>query len=1166
MSIPANTATQIQTNAHAGTPQTEADRLQHQAADPQQSVWVGASAGSGKTKVLTDRVLRLLLPRPDGADGTPPEKILCLTFTRAGAAEMAVRINDALTKWVVTDEETLHQDLQDLLGHAPSAREKEQARRLFARVIDAQGGLKILTIHSFCQSILGRFPIEAKLPPHFKLVDERDALDIQKNALDRVILRAADTGLADALTNLSKEKAEESLLDLLRGLMGERQMFNAAMIDPDATFAKLCTFLGVRPDDTRENLIAAAMASPAINKDGLIEAAAFMAKDSGKTMQERAPRITATLNAAPDTRPEHYLSYKKVFLTNDDVPYAKLLSAGIMRSRPDLSEVMEKEAARLAQLEDRIRACRCARLSYDLLRLGGAMLHHYSQEKAARAALDYDDLITFTLDLLSGRSMDMTQADVAPWVMLKLDQGIDHILVDEAQDTNPDQWKIIRALTSEFFSGEGVRPDINRTIFAVGDEKQSIFGFQRAAPEKFRETESQYKQEAEAAQKRFASIPMTMSFRSTGPVLALTDAVFDILDPWKALGLPEGTRVEHSSNRLAQAGHVELWPLIEAPPINTPDPWTMPIAVESREGAEAKLAKRIATSIKGWIGNDILQSHGRPVQAGDIMILVKSRGTLVEHLVRALKSAGVAVSGVDRMELGKQIAVQDLLAAAQFALLPEDDLALAGLLKSPLIGLSEERLYDIAANREDKSLWAAAKQSLPGTATEWLSALIARAGTIRPYEFFSDLLHLDCPAGQSGLKAITGRLGTDSLDPLEEFLNTTLDYEADHIPSLQKFMAWQDSSNKDIKREMENAGDKVRIMTVHASKGLQAPIVILPDTIHTAQSISKIDLKDRIIWTPDGPLWSPRGDDDCAAYKHLVAEKKIKLAEEYRRLLYVALTRAGDRLYVAGCIKGPRNTPAPDCWYNMIRNGFQRLESRSESFIGAEGDSELTFRITTQQETKPDKAGKDQDIKNHKPACHDWSWMDRKPPEEESPPRPFTPSRPSDPEPDAQSPRLTQDNQYRFRRGNVTHALLQFLPPLPMAEWERAATIFVQKQKDLPESVQAGIVREVMDILQHPDFAPLFGPGSIAEVPVTALVGDKLISGQIDRLLIGDTEIMIVDYKTNRPPPADEKDIPVIYRTQLRAYRDALAKIYPDHRIRTALLWTDGPRLVEVKT
>jgi ATP-dependent helicase/nuclease subunit A len=1149
--------------------------LQSRASDPGQSVWVAASAGSGKTKVLTDRVLRLLLPGPDGQQGTPPERILCLTFTKAGAAEMAVRINQALAAWAIDPDAKVHENLTNLLGQPPSPSQNEAARRLFARVIDAEGGLKIMTIHSFCQSVLGRFPLEAGLPPHFTLIDERTAQDIQRESFDAVLRSPGD--LAESIDRLSQETGEADTMKLLQALMGERMKLSA-LLQQGSLYGLICKKLRLDPAENADGLMDKMVTR--MDESSLRRACAAMAADrKSKQMAERGPLLQAMLDADPEDRPALLPEYKQIFLKksakkDEDPIFAKLVTNPVRDADPEAESILREEAERLLTLNERIKTVRCAGLSHDLLRIGAAVLGHYQLAKAQLAALDYDDLIACTLDLLSGKSMDMEREAVAPWVMYKLDQGIDHILVDEAQDTNPEQWDIIHALCAPFFEGSGARDDINRTIFAVGDEKQSIFGFQRAAPEKFRQAEQLYSNKAKAAQKRFESIPMTISFRSAASILALTDAVFDAMEPWKTMGLPDGTRVQHSSFREGQAGRVELWPLIETSQKEDPAPWTLPLSIEENDNAEATLARKIAATIKGWIeGGEILESHGRPMAPGDILILVRFRGTLVEHLVRTLKSLKIPVSGVDRMRLGEQIAVQDLLAAASFALLPEDDLTLACLLKSPLIGLSEEQLYETAIDRRGESLWSAAKTRLSPPITQWLSALIATAGTSHPYEFFSKILHTPCPTDPqgSGLRAMVKRLGEDSVDPLEEFLNTSLQYESDHTPSLQQFLHWQAEGNSEIKREMEGASNKVRIMTVHGSKGLQAPIVILPDTVHTTASITKTGPAERMIWADgEAMLWSPREENDCLIYADLLADRKARLAEEYNRLLYVALTRAADRLYIAGCVKGARSKPADECWYKRVERAFDALKTNCpEGYFLEEGPLDPDKlapswqRICNPQISAPDRKRDQAQSREIVAACNDWSWLDRTPPEEETPPRPFMPSRPSDPDPAMRSPLEGTEDTGRFRRGIITHQLLQFLPTLPPDRWPAAAVRFVAAQ-NLVADVGESIVSETLAILTHPDFAALFGPGSMAEVPVTGLIGQTLISGQIDRLLVTESEVIIVDYKTNRPPPADPKDTPKAYRTQLKAYRDTLTAIYPGRAVRSFLLWTDGPRMVEI--
>lgn len=1163
------------------------DDLQRRAADPGQSVWVAASAGSGKTKVLTDRVLRLLLPRADGRPGTPPERILCLTFTKAGAAEMAVRINNAMASWAVQDEESLYSGLSGLLGRTPTPQEAEAARQLFARVIDSPGGLKILTIHSFCQSILGRFPVEAGLSPHFSVADDRAVLPLQQMAMTNLLLQAGETPggvIAQAITRLSQEQGEDDMANLLRAVMAERTRLYFMLRrygDFGRIEAALYNHLDLSPGDTPTRMIRAAFANDQFDEPGLRSCCSVMAASDKPSTRERADEIQRFLDARamnPDSAwDETYRVYRGAFLKDklskpgEEWIYSRLTTKDVDTAMPDAADILRWEAERLLGLDDRLKALGCAAMTRDILALGLEMLRLYTAEKRRLALLDYDDLIGYTLDLLSGKTMGTGQRDASAWVRYKLDQGIDHILVDEAQDTNPEQWDIIHALTDEFFA-----EDTDRSIFAVGDDKQSIFGFQRAAPEKFREAQHFYESRARQAGRAFESVDMFVSFRSVDAVLSMTDVVFSGEDGAMALGLPPGNQVQHISHRAGQAGRVELWPMIETTPPEPPAPWAPPTQIEHTENAESVLARRIAANIAGWIRDgEILPAYNRAVRAGDIMILVRTRGTMVDHLVRALKSCGVPVSGADRMVLKSQIAVQDMLAAAQFALQPDDDLSLACLLKSPLIGLDEDGLYKIAAGRGGQSLWSAAKQVLAAETTLWLNGLMSRAGMVHPYEFFSAILHHPCPAdpGGSGMRGMLRRLGEDAVDPLQEFLNSTLQFEQDNIPSLQQFLHWQREGESQIKREMEGAGDKVRIMTVHASKGLQAPIVILPDTAHTEASITKINTAERLLWVQqkDGlplPLWSPRKDDDCAVYNDALTRRKQGLRAEYNRLFYVALTRAADRLYVAGCSKSTRNKPAPACWYAQAEQALARLPGATSVVLSA-GDELPGFRLDTPQVTAPDRAPKTKtDAKTASSATawqpDNWDWVTQPPPEEDNPPRPWSPSRPSDPDTALRSPLDAGDDGYRFRRGNITHTLLQFLPGLPEGRRRDAARKWIAQQ-DISPAIAEDVMRETFAILEHPDYTALFGPGSMAEVPITGLIGQKLVSGQIDRLLVTPQDIRIVDYKTNRPPPRDPADVPALYRTQMKAYRDTLSRIYADRPIRTFLLWTDGPRIMEIE-
>lgn len=1146
-----------------------ADERQRRAADPALSAWVGASAGTGKTKVLTDRVLRLLLPRPDGSPGTPPHRILCLTYTKAAAGEMALRISGTLGKWAVLPDRALNEALRALLGHDPSQVVHDAARRLFAGVVDAPGGLKILTIHSFCKSVLSRFPLEAGVLPGFRILAEGESDILFSEALESVLQAAESqvTGpLAESLDDLAAAQTESALRANLRALCAERLQLNEALarhFGIEGVYTALCRDLGHDPGQRPADILGLACRDAAFNGPGLCAAAAALGRIKGVTATKTSAHLAAWCAAPEGSRVGHFADHEHVFFTHEGAPRQKIYPKEIERNQPDIAEILDAEAARIGQVRDALRAARCAAMTRALLHLGCAVLDAYESLKSRRGALDYEDLVLRTLGLLDGKSAKLTRAAMIPWVMYKLDQGLDHILIDEAQDTNPEQWRIIEALADDFFSGSGARADLTRTLFTVGDEKQSIFSFQRAAPDRFSAMRAAFSEKITASGARMDSVALDLSFRSTPSVLRLVDAVFS--DPQARAGLGSEAEIHHRAHRAGQAGAAELWPLYTPPDKDTENesPWTPPLSLRDAPTGAARAAEGVAGCIRNWLDcGEILPSHNRPVQPGDILILVRTRTRFVGQLVRALKTRDIPVTGVDRMILTDQIAVEDLLAAGRFALLPEDDLTLACLLKSPLGGWDEEALYPLAHGRTG-SLWDAlkekeSKKSEGSSLLTWLRALIRRAGQDRPYEFFARILQEPCPADSngSGLRAIRARLGEDVIDPIDELLNAALAYENVEIPSLEGFIHWIERDAPEIKREMDEARGRVRIMTVHGSKGLQAPIVILPDTVRGSGA-----RRNRILW-PDKsglsvPVWSAQKDDDPAPYRAAMERILAREDEEYRRLLYVALTRAEDRLYVTG-YRGPR-TPSADGWYDLVARGFNALPDTEKE----EGERGAVLNIKNPQTAPPDRLPKP---RSDEPEMTAPPWLRTPPPPEPDPPRPLVPTRPSGVEPAAISP-LAPGDAHRFRRGILTHRLLQLLPDLAQNAQEEACFVYLERQKgDLPETVCQTIAREVLAILRHPDYAALFGPGSMAEVPVTGLVDGRIISGQIDRLLVTPQDIRIVDFKTNRPPPLDERDIPKIYRDQMRAYRDALSLIWPGRPVRCALLWTDGPRIMDIYT
>ncbi len=1159
----------------------EATKKQRIASDPLASSWVGASAGSGKTKVLTDRFLRLILPHEDGSPAAPPEKILAITFTRAGANEMALRLSHRLSRWAVMSAESLAKDMEDnLFGRPPTRIEMDAARKLFARVVDTPGGLKIMTIHSFCQSVLGRFPIEAGLAPHFRPLEEDQAAELLARAQKNILSYAGTTPVSpigQAVRALGLRLAEKDLTALIQKVVSERHQLAGILqrtFGIDGLYTKLCIHLSI-PPGMEEN----ALLQNFCTMEGKIEAALREACTQlftgTKTDCDKAGFLDIFLSANISNRPQLYTNYRKAFVTGKDEPYAKVATDGLLKKFPLLSETLKTECARVQTMDEQLKAVRCAALTRDLFLLGQTVIEEYTRLKEIRGALDFDDLIIHTLSLLKGevKSLEGLSAHT-PWVLYKMDEGIDHILVDEAQDTNPEQWDIIRLLGNDFFNGTGVS-EAARTVFVVGDEKQSIFGFQRAAPEKFGEMYDWYERLITRSGQRFAPVDINTSFRSVQIILDAVDHVYAHAEPQRGVG---GRYQNHRAQRAGHAGIVELWPILktekQSDPTDTPNDghgWLLPSHIVEGQSGSRKMAIKIGDTIKSWLDNgERLPSRNRCVEPGDIMVLVRSRNAFVPQLIRELKRRHIPVNGADRMVLSEQLVVQDLCAAAAFALLPNDDLTLAALLKSPFIGMSEVDIFNLAHGRSE-SLWASMHKKGDRIIVSWLESLIPLASAGHPYEFFGRIVQSPCPANAvSALMAIRERLGTDALDPLDEFINRALLYESSHGTGLQGFLKWHMDSSGDIKRQMDESAGMVRIMTVHGAKGLQSPIVFLPDTIRTPSG-SKAD---SVLWPLktdlDVPLYLPSGKDTPRSLTSTRTRLQEKADDEYRRLLYVAMTRAEDRLYVGGFYNKQAPGQNTVYWYEDIRNGLAALPGGvaiPSGQIDETGANLPILRWESPQIVPPvqgriqlhdDLTGKNNILPN---------WVRKHAPEEPFPPRPLIPSRPSEPEPAAASPRQKANTDlFRFRRGTATHRLLQILPDLAPAARRMAAEKFLSRPAlGLSPALQEEIARETFRLLEDPVFGDIFGSDARAEMPVTGLLDDMtLISGQIDRLLVREKDILIIDFKTNRPPPQSVEDVPDLYRRQMRAYAQALRKIYPERDVRAALLWTDGARLMEI--
>jgi len=1040
----------------------DVNKEQRRASNPFSSVWVSASAGSGKTKVLTDRVLNLLLLTGK------PEKILCLTFTKTAAAEMANRISAVLKSWVTLPDTQLAHIVENLTGEPATPEQMERARRLFALTLETPGGMKIMTIHSFSQSVLKRFPLEAGISPHFDVMDDTTAEDVL-NALTTEAFK--NPSLSAYVACLSAYLDETGLTDLLKESLSMRHNLM--------------------------NLLSAGSLDTVINK------------------------LKKNFNIFG------YLSEKQII--EEVIPYeqwAKVQKKYLYAKDGQIKKTYSEDALAqsIFETDQKLKAFKTVQATEALLKIVFYIIELYERHKQSAALLDYDDLIECTCHLL-------TKSGKAAWVLYKLDGGIDHILVDEAQDTNPKQWAIIRMLAEEFFAGDG-RSDALRTIFAVGDKKQSIYSFQGADPSEFERMRLFFDNRVTASQNVFETVPFNFSFRSTEAVLRLVN--FLLRHPLARSGVLEdkedGT---HLARRLGEAGHVEIWPLEQPQNDDVSEGWKPPVDRIPFQSPVTRTAQKVALKIKQLIDNkEILLSQGRPIRAGDFLILVQRRNKFVSELVRFLKEYQIPVAGVDRLILTNYIAVQDLIGLAKFCLLPQDDLNLAEILKSPLIRLTEDDLYKICHNRGSESVYERVCSLYPETA-EFLHHIMDKADKMPPFEFFAYILSV-----MGGRKYFEARLGNEVNEALDEFLNLTLTYEQNNIPSLQAFLKWIGDKDIEIKRDLDQSDlNAVRIMTVHASKGLQGNIVFLPDTRFMSVK------KPKIIWTPNHlPVWTPQSDIKTNTVIEAYNDWQNAQEQEYRRLLYVAVTRAKDRLYICGW--DTKKKARAGNWYDLICESLPYMPD-SEGIIHF--SCEQTKQINTDKKENTEK----QEVLTLPP------WVLQNPPAEPLPPKPLRPSAQNTDEEPAEQNVLDAVRLKSLQRGTFLHKLLQCLPDVEPDKRREVAFKLKPADIDIPENL--------FTLLENNKFKELFGPNSLAEAPIVGVLDGQVISGQIDRLVVLPDEVILVDYKSNYYVPTSVEHVPISYKKQLKTYRALLKNIFPDKVIKTYLLWIQNLTWMEIE-
>jgi ATP-dependent helicase/nuclease subunit A len=1096
---------------------------QKQAADPSVSVWVSANAGSGKTHVLVDRLIRLLLEEVD------PSTILCLTYTKAAAAQMSQRLFEKLGVWAVMDDAELRKHIV-ALGGTPNR--LKLARQLFTRALETPGGLKIQTIHAFCQSLLHLFPVEAGLAPGFSVMDEAQAAVVRKAAWSRLqqeIASDPDAATAKAFQNLEPYFDEQRFQDAIAGLLAKPSQALLAItenLEEEQLVQKAQKLLGV--SSTRDSL-----------ETGILEydPEALENYASAFSNHDRAIKLKNNLQSGAD-RSQKLALIRQLLFNKDGTQSKKKLTKAAIKSYPELASRFEADLDRRRNLMIELDLHERAELSANLWFIAGKMIDGYESEKRKRGLYDFSDLIARTAEMLS-------RDQSAQWILYKLDRGINHILVDESQDTSPEQWAIIQALTSEFFSGQGAEQSGTRTLFAVGDRKQSIFSFQGADVEQFEQVRSDTAQRITASQNQFRDVKLQVSYRSTQEILDFVDA---ILPPGSQaiMGIEDTAAADfHQANRKDAHGLVEIWPVIEPLDGEEPKAWDAPVDHVGDMASRKRLARQIAASIASWIGKRILTvtaEKKQTVQPDDILILVQRRSSLFSLIIAELRRAGVPVAGADRLELGKSLAVKDLLALAQVITLPSDDYSLACVLKSPLLddALTEEELYQLAYDRGSASLWSrlsAADTPRFQKAAAALDQLTSIARYRGPYHFFASVIN-------ASRMRMLARLGPEAVDVTDTFLDLAISYERSNDNSLAGFIAWFQANEITIQRDMDRPKGEVRIMATHGAKGLEANIVILPDATEVRGGHAG-----PFVLTPEGlPVMISRDLSDSPLIEGLKRWRKEKEDEENARLLYVAMTRARNELYICGSIGRKSKEPPDHSWYSIIEKAlaerplqFREVEVNTEEFETVRRFGIEPQFVTPEKSTPPKP-----------PSDPPWSWPSSLL-EQLSPQREVT-----NPLPET-STIASSAKSAAASRGENIHMLLSQLP-----NWPEASRISAAQRRGAQLGLDAKTVHELLNLVTREDLQPFYANGSRGEVKVLTADADfNPRELRIDRLCIQPDAIYLLDYKTGKPQTLDKNHQ---YVRQLKQYATAVSQALPGREIKSAILWTDASTLEWVNT
>ena len=1113
--------------------------LQQIASNPKNSAWVFASAGSGKTKILTDRVLRLLL------DNVSPSKILCLTFTKVAAAEMQSRINSELAKWILCDNVELRKKLTALSGDFPTENELKRARILFVKILDEESKIKVQTIHSFCQTLIKIFPFEAKVKPNFEVLESNQEKLLLKTAQKEVLKKAlVNEKLKKLVQETNAKLHEESFSGLVANLLNKKEQLNSLKekffgieniiaeifknfgVGNEDGNAKKQILKQVQDDDARNALDDDAgnvlgqtqrFRHPELVSGSIHIFQKFAAQINHKSHLKLAFELensglisniklaTAIRNFLKNITLENFSDYKSAFFTQEGNPrkLTKNIAANL-----ELTSIFSDCCQLINDFSDQINSLKIANDSALLLRFVDHILENYSQLKKQNSVLDYNDLIVETNRLLAN-------PDFSNWVKLKMDSSFDHILIDESQDTNHQQWNIIKALSEDFFTGLS-SSNKSRSIFIVGDEKQSIYSFQGAEPNISAEIFAHF---AEKLGNNLKKIELNNSFRSQAKILQAVDDVFSKEERKKAISKVSEFQA-HKPIREG-LGKVEIWPQIQKEKTEKKEisfEWKIDFSKDETQEEEEILAEIIARKIH-------LKVDSKSANYGDFMILLRNRTNGFDKaLAKFFHQYQIPFTSVSKIKFSENILIQDLLSAAKFVLLPRDDLNLACLLKSPIFAISEEELFEICQFKNERETTIF---NILGQLEKFreiknnLDELITKSQQLNCFEFFYFLLHQ-----KNHQQNFLATFGHENLEILDKLLLSVFDFCQNFSPNLQKYLEFIEKLDFEISLSSDE-NDRVKITTIHSAKGLQAPIVMLPDCSYNFNQL--LSAKEEISWIEFGedkiPVWCRKKEDENLLLKKHRAGKLREAKEEYLRLLYVAMTRAENELYVGSFGKAKD----PECWYEIVKNSVTGVEVLElEEFLKmAEIENSSVKKIPKQVQ---DEAAREMSLSVK--FSHRHSELDS---------------------------RSIAQNQIKPSqiKGRLVHKIFEVIGKNSAEDknWlQEIAKKIIEKEEFLSEREKNKIQQDLADFIGSQHFEKLFSGKISCEVDI---VGQKNLK-RIDLLVEKENEVLIVDYKSDETLP---DVVPQQYLRQLNGYKKLVEGIYAGKEIKIAIFWTGFLRL-----